>query len=320
MKRSNSNRSARAMVVIATLLCAACASTPSSEPGGTGAAPRGTVPPPSAPAPEPVAPAPTAEPTPQSKAQAQRTALEAVDQLQRGDESAARATLERVLAMDPGNELAKRLMDQIRADAQRELGATFFRYTVQPDDSLSKLAQRFLGDRFRFYILAKYNDIANPSQLHAGQVLKIPGREPPPAPPVAAPARPPEVAKPAEPAEAAKPVETEPKVSEAERLYKQALAQSKAGDLDAAYASLRDANRREPSNATYSKQLEVTRLDLVKRYDRAATQAFQRQNLDLAIKNWDHVLEVDPNNQKAKLERARAEDLKKRMQEKFGNK
>ena len=58
----------------------------------------------------------------------------------------------------------------------------------------------------------------------------------------------------------------------------------------------------------------------MRRYDRAATQAFQRQNLDLAIKNWDHVLELDPNNQKAKLERARAEELKKRMQEKFGNK
>jgi LysM repeat protein len=217
--------------------------------------------------------------------------------------------------MDPSNELAKRLVDQIRADAQRELGPTFFRYTVQPDDSLSKLAQRFLGDRFRFYILAKYNDITNPSRLQTGQVIKIPGVAPPP---VATPARPSEIAKPAEPAEPAKPAE--PKVSEAEQLYTKAMAQTKAGDLDGAYASLRDANRREPTNTTYSKQLEVTRVDLVKRYDRAATQAFQRQNLDLAIKNWDRVLDLDPNNQKAKLERARAEDLKKRMQEKFGNK
>ncbi len=317
MKRSKGNGHARTMLAIAAALCAACASTPPSEPGAPGTAPRapGTTAP--AAVPEPVAPAPAAEPTRESKAQAQRTALEAVDQLQNGDEAAARATLERALSMDPANELAKRLMDQIRADAQRELGSTFFRYTVQPDDSLSKLAQRFLGDRFRFYILAKYNDITNPSRLQTGQTIKIPGTAPPP---VAAPARPPETTKPAEPAEAARPAEPAPKVSEAEQLYKQALAQKQAGDLDAAYASLRDATRREPSNATYSKQLETTRVDLVKRYDRAATQAFQRQNLDLAIKNWDRVLEVDPNNQKAKLERARAEDLKKRMQEKFGNK
>jgi tetratricopeptide (TPR) repeat protein len=305
------------MFAIAALLCAACASEPPSGPGAPPKAPAGApavAPTPAAP--EPVAPpSPAVEPTRDAKAQSQRTALEAVDQLQNGDETTARTTLERALALDPGNELAKKLLDQIRADPQRELGSTFFRYTVQPDDSLSKLAQRFLGDRFRFYILAKYNDITNPSRLHTGQVIKIPGKEPPP--PVAAPVRPPEVAKPVEPEPKAA---EEAKVSDAEKLYKQAMAQKQAGDLDAAFVSLRDASRREPSNATYSKQLELTRTDLVKRYDRLATQAFQRQNLDLAIKNWDRVLDVDPNNQKAKLERARAEDLKKRMQEKFGTK
>jgi tetratricopeptide (TPR) repeat protein len=319
MMRTEPSPRARTLIAVAALACAACASEPTSGPGVPAAASRAPATPAApSPAPEPAAPAPApAEPaTPQSRAQAQRVALEAVDQLQNGDEAGARATLERAMSMDPANELAKRLMDQIRADAQRELGPTFFRYTVQADDSLSKLAQRFLGDRFRFYILAKYNDIANPSRLQTGQVLKIPGREPPP---VAAPARPPEIARPPEPTEAAKAPE-EPKPNEAERLYKQALAQRQAGDLDAAYASLRDASRREPANATYSKQLEATRVDLVRRYDRAATQAFQRQNLDLAIRNWDRVLEIDPGNQKARLERARAEELKKRMQEKFGNK
>ncbi len=65
----------------------------------------------------------------------------------------------------------------------------FFRYTVQRDDSLSKIAQQYLGDRFRFHILAKYNDISNPSKLAAGQVIKIPGRAPPPGTPQAARAR-----------------------------------------------------------------------------------------------------------------------------------
>jgi cytochrome c-type biogenesis protein CcmH/NrfG len=59
---------------------------------------------------------------------------------------------------------------------------------------------------------------------------------------------------------------------------------------------------------------------LVRRYERDATQAFQRQNLDLAIKNWDAILELEPTNQKARLERERAVDLKKRMSEKFGAK
>ena len=116
----------------------------------------------------------------QAKAQSQKFALEAVDQLQNGDEIAARQTLAKALALDPANDIAKKMNDQIAADAQRELGPTFFRYTVARDDSLSKLAQQYLGDRFRFYILAKYNDITNPSRLAAGQVIKIPGRAPPP--------------------------------------------------------------------------------------------------------------------------------------------
>jgi nucleoid-associated protein YgaU len=117
---------------------------------------------------------------------AARLALQAVDQLQGGDDIGARATLEQAQRLDPNNELAKNLMNQINADAQRELGSTFFRYTVQPGESLSRLAQQYMGDRFRFWILAKYNDIANPSRLGAGQVIKIPGRQPATPPPVAA--------------------------------------------------------------------------------------------------------------------------------------
>src|SRR5207344_576811 len=111
-----------------------------------------------------------------------------IDLLQNGDEAGARAKLEQAQTVDPSNDLARKLMDQIKADPQKELGAVSFRYTVQRDDSMSKLAQQYLGDRFRFYILAKYNDIHNPSRLGAGQVIKIPGRAPPPgaAPPRAA--------------------------------------------------------------------------------------------------------------------------------------
>ncbi len=117
--------------------------------------------------------------------------------------------LDKASALDPSNDLARKLSDQIKADAQKELGPTFFRYTVQRDDSLSKIAAAYLGDRFRFYILAKYNDIANPSRLAAGQVIKIPGRERPPA--TAAGARPGAApAAPTEPAAAPAPAAAEP--------------------------------------------------------------------------------------------------------------
>jgi len=315
MKAKETIARTAALLAVAGALGAGCASSPP----GTGGPPAATV---AAQPPTPVAapPAPRTEAqVREDKAQAQKLALESIDQLQGGDEASARATLDRAQALDPNNELAHKLSEQIRADPLKELGAANFRYTVQPDDSLSKLAQRFLGDRLRFYILARYNDIANPSRVQVGQVIKIPGKEPPPA--TATMARPGQRG--AEPVETlAKPGgEPEGKLaSEAERIYRQGVAQRSAGDLDAAYLAFNDASHREPSNAEYAKQAEATRRELVRRYDRDASQAFQRQNLDLAIKNWDRVLALDPGNQKARLERARAEDLKKRLQDKFGAK
>jgi len=243
---------------------------------------------------------------------AARLALQAVDQLQGGDDIGARATLDQALKLDPNNDLAKNLMNQINADAQRELGSTFFRYTVQPGESLSRLAQQYMGDRFRFWILAKYNDIANPSRLAAGQVVKIPGRQPAVPPPVVAtPEAPP--AKAAEP-EAPK---TDTQLADA---MKRGAEQERSNNLEAAYATYVDVVARYPSNAEAVKKRDATKVSLIRTLDRDASQAFQRQNLDLAIAKWDRILELDPNNRKARLERERALDLKKRMTEKFGAK
>jgi tetratricopeptide (TPR) repeat protein len=258
----------------------------------------------------------------QARAQAQKLAIEAVDDLQNGDEASARTTLDKALAFDPANELARKLYDQIRADAQKELGPVFFRYTVQRDDSLSKLAQLYLGDRFRFYILAKYNEMANPNRLSAGQVIKIPGKGPiaaPAAPPVA----PPKAAEPVEPARpaVAPAVEPEPKPrDDVTAALRKARELETKGNLEGAYASINEAVARFPGNETVQKQRDSTRAALLRSLDREATQAFQRQNLDLAIAKWDRILEIDPANRKARLERERAQDLKKRMTEKFGAK
>ena len=290
-----------------------------------------TPPPPPPPAPKPVepvveAPKPAAPvepqlPPAQAKAEAQKLAISAIDMLQNGDEANARSTLEKATAMDPANDLARKLLDQIKADAQAELGPTFFRYTVQRDDTLSKIAQAYLGDRFRFYILAKYNDITNPSKLAAGQVIKVPGRQPPPAaagarqpaaPAAAAPAAAPAAA------EAAPVAEPEPPKKAASSLMQQGAEQQKSGNLEGAYATFSEAARSEPGNKDAILQRDAVKVALVRRYDREAAQAYQRQNLDLAIKKWDQILELDPNNQKAKLERGRAVELQRKMSEKFG--
>lgn len=338
------SRLAGALVGVAGVagLLAGCATPPAGTPAAAPAPKAGTAAPATPVAPSAAAaaaPAPRAAPVPemspaQAKAQAQKHVLEAVDQLQNGDEAAGRQSLERALALDPGSDLARNLRDQIDADAQKELGGVFFRYTVQRDDSLSKLAQQYLGDRFKFYILAKYNDIANPGRLAAGQVIKIPGKAPvaatpapspavarprtePPAEPAPAPA--PGTAPAAATAPAARPAEPETGVhADAKALVQRSAQLQKSGDLEGAYAAVNDALRRDGSSREAIIQRDVVRKALINRYEREAVAAFQRQNLDLAIARWTSVLELDPGNQKARLERERANDLKKRIAEKFG--
>ena len=307
-----------ALMVVIALLVTGCATPPESAPAPAPApVPVAPAPPPVVEAPKP-APPPAPELTPaQAKAQAHKLAIEAITQLQTGDEPAAQKTLDDALKLDPANELAKKLMDQIKADPQKELGAVYFRYTVQRDDSLSKLAQQYLGDRYRFHILAKYNDIANPSKLAAGQVIKIPGRQPTAAARPAA-ATAPEPAD-DEAAKAATPEASTPR-SASVALMQQGAAYQKAGNLEAAYEAYRDAAARDPANRDAAAQRDSTRNTLARRYERDAALAFQRQNLDDAIANWDRVLALEPNNQKAKLERERALDLRKKLAEKFGAK
>ena len=303
----------RAGIAVA-LLVAACA-TPEPAPKPEPAPP----PPPVVVAPEPPKPAPPPEPqlTPAEKrAQAQKLTIDAITQLQNGEEAAAQRMLEQSLALDPASDLAKKMMDQIKADPQKELGTVFFRYTVQRDDSLSKIAQQYLGDRYKFHILARYNDIGNPSKLAAGQVIKVPGRGPGAAPPKPA-APPADVTD--EAARAAAPEVATPR-NAAMALMQQGTELQKAGNLEGAYDAFREAALRDPGNRDAALQRDATRQALARRYEREATQAFQRQNLDEAIGKWDRVLALEPGNQKAKLERERAIDLRKRLNEKFGAK
>ena len=308
-----------AAVALALAGCAA------QEPAPAPAPP--PAPPPVVAAPEPPKPAPPPEPqlTPaQAKQQAQKLTIDAIAQLQNGEVAAAQKMLEQAQTLDPANDLARKMQDQIRADPQKELGTVFFRYTVQRDDSLSKIAQTYMGDRFKFHILAKYNDIANPSKLAAGQVSKVPGRGPAAAAATAATAAPAapaaRAAEPADDVAKAAAIEAATPRNASMALMDQGRDLQKAGNLEGAYDAFREAALRDPGNRDAALQRDATRQALARRYEREATQAFQRQNLDEAIGKWDRVLALEPSNQKAKLERERAIDLRKKMNEKFGAK
>ena len=101
--------------------------------------------------------------------------LSAIEYLQVGEEEDAEWALEQALILKPGSKISKTLLHQIESDAINVLGEDYFEYTIQRGDSLSKLAKEYLNDPLKFYILAKYNQISNPSRLVIGRSINIPG-------------------------------------------------------------------------------------------------------------------------------------------------
>lgn len=121
---------------------------------------------------------------PQTRPQAIATAGKASDidaaaaLLDQGDTGEARKRLKAVLKRDPQDPSARVLLDSIERDPKDLLGPDSFAYTTKPGDTMTGLAQRFLGNRLKSYQLARYNGIAKPATLAAGQSLRIPGEPP----------------------------------------------------------------------------------------------------------------------------------------------
>lgn len=269
------------------LLCLGACSTPQTTGGAetpkppavAASAPKAsdTLQPAAAPVETPAAPVVAL--TPQ---EAQRSMSAALDHLQAGQEDQAEVELARILQSDPNNRLALSLMRQIKDDPVASLGRESFAYRVQPGESLSRIAQRFMNDLHLFYILARYNNIKVPRNLAGGQTIRVPGKAPAAGSQPAAPAPAP-VAAPPPPV----PVQAAPVATPA----------SAAAHAEAAAAS-RAARQRS---------------EAVARHSRAARAAFAKQDLDAAIKSWDAVLEIDPENRTAQLERQKVLGLKEKL-------
>jgi tetratricopeptide (TPR) repeat protein len=363
---------------LAAALLSACASQQAAAP---------PPPPPPPPAPAPVAEAPKpAEPvytaTPGLAPRERFRA--AVKDLETGEAGQAKAELNQYLIDVPtNNKRAQALLSQIDSPVEEYFPPESFTVVVGTGESLSTLAQTFLGDSLKFYILARYNGISNPSQVSAGQTVKIPktpatlqakdnrdkGIVAKPTAPEAAeaaaeePEEAPADTKAAPPARAAPKGTTErirrmaaagdtegaikeieanrlgPGASAADATFfadtylasakalkagNPALANTraqKAGDLylqvgdkpDKALEAAQLASSVNPNNAHTQKLLNTARTATADRYYRNGLAAFRRQELDAAIAAWDKVLEIDPNHENAKLQRAQALELKDKL-------
>lgn len=262
-----------------------CQNAPVKSPWPSSGAPASS----SAPAP---APAPSAEPAPpQAPAvvvprESEIGGLLAAvrNNLDAGQQDAAVADLERVLAFDPQQKAANSLLRQVREDPVELYGRESFAYRVQSGDTLATIAQRYMNDRDQFYGLARYNDIQVPRQLQVGQSIRIPGKQPrvaPPPVPAAAPAPPPPA-----PAPAAAPAPQPP------------AAPPAAVQADPRVEHARQERERKAAVAKWTRQ---------------ARAAMARQDVCGAIAAWTEVLKLEPDNRTAVLEREKAQDLKRRL-------
>lgn len=182
-----------------------------------------------------------------------------VAQLERGEAKAAKKSLEAMRKRDPNDARAAVLLESIEGDPQAILGAKSFGYTAKPGDSFVSLAQRFLGNRDKFYALSRYNGLDNPSELAAGRALRIPGDEPRAAPPPTARPAPrpsaPATAKPTPAKPAAKPAARAANPARANQLRAQGLAALNRGQVDRAVVLLHQATAANPGNATIKADL-----------------------------------------------------------------
>lgn len=98
-----------------------------------------------------------------------------------GDAKTARKRIAAGLERDPMDPSLLVLRDSLDRDPIELLGPANHAYTVRPGDTMTGLAERFLGNKLKAYQLARYNGVARPADLSPGQLLRIPGAGPAPA-------------------------------------------------------------------------------------------------------------------------------------------
>jgi tetratricopeptide (TPR) repeat protein len=90
----------------------------------------------------------------------------------RGQYEPARKEFLTALRYNPEHTKAKTRL----AGTSKDMGQVkrYIVHTVQPDESISTLAERYYGDYRKFHLIAEYNELADPTRVKVGQDIKIP--------------------------------------------------------------------------------------------------------------------------------------------------
>jgi LysM repeat protein len=191
--------------------------------------------------------------------------------LLRGEIRAAQKRIKAALKRDPLDPSVRLLRDSIEREPVELLGPNSFEHVVRPGETISSLAQQFLGNRLKAYQLGRYNGLSAPFDLRPGQTVRIPGTEQRvqparrvPVPPRAAPQ--PGPSAPAKPATAPTPAPAKPAVAApaanpaaAQKLRIAGLAALNQGKVLQAVGLLQRAAAADPANPVIARDLARAR-------------------------------------------------------------
>lgn len=90
----------------------------------------------------------------------------------RGQYAPARKEFLTALRYNPDHTKAKTRLAGTSKDMEQV--KRYIVHTVQPDESISTLAERYYGDFRKFHLIAEYNELADPTRVAVGQDIKIP--------------------------------------------------------------------------------------------------------------------------------------------------
>ncbi len=164
--------------------------------------------------------------------------------LSQGRDVDAHTQIVAALADHPQDALANDLLRQIETEPKVLLGERSYAYTIRRGETLSEIAGRLLGNRNRFWALARYNGIAVPETAEVGRTIQIPGFRPEAPAPRSALMQPKSVV--AAPA----PVSPPRNLIEASRLRSAGLSDMASGAIDQAVHLFQRALAFDPGNPT----------------------------------------------------------------------
>ncbi len=261
---------------------------------------------PPAPAPEPAKPA-EPEPPPEPP---EIGAI--IDMLEQGKLEKGRRVLQWYLHVHPDSPTAESLLAQLEADPREALGPPAREYAIREGDTLGALAAEHLGNPMKFVILARYNGIDVSRNLRVGQVIKLPasdhGEKTEKMP------RSEDAGRDEKTAEA--PAGGAPEYAPA-ALDHQAtgLEALERGEDKTAYLAFKRAVAIEPTLQPAKRHMQALARQIATRYHERALAAYQAHDLDRAIDLWNRALEIAPDYQAALGYRARAMELRRRLQQ-----